>query len=243
MRSTRSLIPALSLAALLAACALLPAAAGAATGRTVAVTASADIKVPNDTATVGFGVKRERKTRGAALQATAGGLRKVIVAAKAFPGVGEGDVRTGRINVRPVKKGKVTVYRATEGIQVTLHEPSKAGELIAKGLGAGATGVSGPSFSVGNEEEAFAKVLGAAFAKAKERAQVLATQAGATLGQALTIEEGEGAEFIGPRTFEAGEEAEEGAIEEESAPKAEPPPTKPGTSRVKATVHVIFELT
>lgn len=234
MRPTKKLTLVLSLAALLAACALLPAAAGAATGRTVAVTASASIKVPNDTATVGFGVKRERKTRTAALQATAAGLRQVIAAAKAFPGVGEGDVRTGRIDVSPVRKGKATVYRATEGIQVTLHEPAKAGELIATGLGAGATGVSGPTFSVGNEEEAFAKVLAAAFDKARERASVLAVQAGAKLGQALTIEEGEGAEFIGPR-FESAAGAPVG----KGAPT---PPTKPGTSRVKATVHVVFEL-
>jgi uncharacterized protein YggE len=236
MRPTKKSTVALSLAALLATCALLPAAAGAATGRTVAVTASANVKVPNDTAKVGFGVKREKKTRTAALQATAAGLRQVIAAAKAFPGVGEGDVRTGRIDVSPVRKGKATVYRATEGIQVTLHEPAKAGGLIAKGLGAGATGVSGPTFSVGNEEEAFAKVLAAAFDKARERASVLAAQAGAKLGQALTIEEGEGAEFIGPRFDSAGAA--------EPVSKAGPtPPTKPGTSHVKATVHVIFELT
>lgn len=227
----------LALAALLGACALLPAAAGAATGRTVAVTASANIKVPNDTAKVGFGVKREAKTRTAALQATATSLRKVIAAAKAFPGVGEGDIRTGRIDVSPVQKGKVTVYRATEGIQVTLHEPSKSGELIAKGLAAGATGVSGPTFSVGNEEEAFAKVLAAAFDKARERATILAAQAGAHLGQALTIEEGEGAEFIGPRTFKSAD------TESGSTAGAPTPPTQPGTSHVKATVHVIFELT
>lgn len=227
---------ALSLAALIAACALLPAAAGAATGRTVAVTASATVKVPNDTAKLGFGVKREAKTRGAALQATAKGLRKVIAAAQAFPGVGEGGIRTGRIDVRPVQKGKVTVYRATEGIQVTLHEPSKAGELITKALAAGATGVSGPSFTVGNEEAAFAKVLAAAFVKAKERATVLAGQAGATLGAAITIEEGEGAEFVGPHTYGT----ESAAVKGVATPT---PPTKPGTSTVKATVHVIFELT
>jgi uncharacterized protein len=226
----------LSLAALLATSALLPAAAGAATGRTVAVTASANIKVPNDTAKVGFGVKRERTSRAAALQATAAALRQVIATAKAFPGVGEGDIRTGRVDIRSVKMGKATVYRATEGIQVTLHEPAKSGELIAKALAAGATGVSGPTFTVGNEEEAFAKVLAAAFDKAKERATILAAQAGAKLGQALTIEEGEGAEFIGPR-FAAEEEA--GAVVGKSAPT---PPTKPGTSRVKATVHVVFEL-
>lgn len=233
MRPTKKSTLVLSLAALLAACALLPAAAGAATGRTVAVTAAATVKVPNDTAQIGFGVKRERKTRTAALRATAAGLRQVIAAAKAFPGVGAGDVRTGRIDVSPVRKGKVTVYRATEGIQVTLHEPAKAGELIAAGLAAGATGVGGPSFSVGNEEAAFAKVLAAAFVKARERAGVLATEAGAKLGQALTIEEGEGAEFIGPRSYDTGAE---------SVKAAPTPPTKPGTSRVKATVHVIFEL-
>jgi hypothetical protein len=239
MSPNKKISAALALVALLA-CALLPAVASAATGRTVAVTAKATIRLPNDTAKIGLGVKRERKTRGAALQETAKGLRKVIAVARAFPGVEEGDIRTGRINVRPVHKGKVTVYRATEGISVTLHEPSKAGELISKGLAAGATGVSGPSFSVGNEEEAFGKALAAAFAKAKERASILAGQAGTKLGEALTIEEGEGAEFIGPRFAE--EEA--GAVEEESAAVAKTPaPTKPGTSTVRATVHVIFELT
>jgi uncharacterized protein len=237
MPSSRRPALVLTIAALVAACALLPAAAGAATGRTVAVTASATVKVPNDTATIGFGVKREAKTRGAALQATAKGLRKVIATVKTFPGVGEGDVRTGRINVRPVQKGKVTVYRATEGISVTLHEPAKAGELISKGLAAGATGVSGPSFGVGNREEAFAKVLAAAFEKAKERATVLATQAGAKLGPALTIEEGSGQ--ISGGEFQGSFYGEAAAPEA----KAVPPPTKPGTSTVKATVHVVFELT
>jgi uncharacterized protein YggE len=241
MSPKKTSVAALALLAVLA-CALLPAAASAATGRTVAVTAKATIKLPNDTATIGLGVKRERKTRGAALQETAKGLRKVIATAEAFPGVEAGDIRTGRINVRPVHKGKVTVYRATEGISVTLHEPAKAGELISKGLAAGATGVSGPSFSVGNEEEAFGKALAAAFAKAKERATILAGQAGAKLGEALTIEEGEGAEFIGPRFA-----SEHAGVEEESAeagPVAKTPaPTKPGTSTVRATVHVIFELT
>lgn len=231
---------ALALAALLTVGALLlPAAAGAATGRTVAVTATATIKLPNDTATLGFGVKRERKTRSAALQATAAGLRKVIATAKAFPGVGEGDIRTGRISisVRPVKKGGsiVPVYRASEGIRVTLHEPAKAGELITKGLAAGATGVSGPTFGVGNQEEAFGKALAAAFLKAKERATILATQAGAKLGEALTIEEGEGT----PQ-FVAGSEGNLVKAESKTAPT---PPTKPGTSTVRATVHVIFELT
>src|SRR5882672_10122046 len=90
MLSTRKTSVILALAALVATCALLPAAAGAATGRTVAVTASATVKVPNDTAKLGFGVKREKRTRGAALQATAKGLRKVIATARPSPASAKG---------------------------------------------------------------------------------------------------------------------------------------------------------
>ena len=64
----------------------------------------------------------------------------------------------------------------------------------------------------------------------------LAGQAGAKLGEALTIEEGEGAELVQPEFKSASVGAEE------SGPAATPPPTKPGTSTVTATVHTIFAL-
>ena len=94
------------------------------------------------------------------------------------------------------------------------HPPRtrQIGRTISKGLAAGATGVSGPSFTVGNEEEAFAKVLAAAFAKAKERAASSPPRPAPSLGQALTIEEGSGAEFIGPRFDAAGGEEEAASV-------------------------------
>src|SRR6201996_9429914 len=213
-------------AAALLACALLPAAASAAE-RTVTVTASVTLTIPNDQATVGVGVKRDRKTRAEALQATSAALRKVLATARAVPGVGEGDVTTGRISVRPVQTGETTWYRATEGGVVTLHEPSEAGELVAKVLAAGATGVRGPIYSVGNREEAFGKALTAAVAKAHERASILAAGTGATVGKAITIEEGEGTREI---LTAAPEPAEVSAGKSKAAA---PPPTNPGTSTVK----------
>jgi hypothetical protein len=218
------------------ACALSPATASAAE-RTVTVTASATLTIPNDTATIGVGVKRDRKTRGEALQATSAALGKVLATARAVPGVGEGDVTTGRISVRPVKKGEATWYRATEGGVVTLHEPSEAGELVAKVLASGATGVRGPTYSVGNREEAFGKALTAAVTKAHERASILAAGTGATVGKAITIEEGEGQREI----IEAAPPEAAGTAGKSKTPTL--PPTNPGTSTVKATVHVVFELT
>jgi uncharacterized protein len=238
-------------AALLLACALaalLPALALAAPERDIAVTAKATIKVPNDLATVGIGVKRERKTRGAALRATSAELRKVIVAVQKVKGVGPGDIVTGRVSVRPVERGNVLVYRGREGAKVNLHEPANSGTLVAKALAAGATGFSGPYFSVGNEEEAFAKVLAAAFDKARQRATILSSEAAMKLGKPIVIEEGEGRLYTPGGSFNGSFFGEEGAPEFAAAPPpvppkaVAPPPTKPGRSTVRATVHVVFEL-
>ena len=214
------------IAVAVAALALLAPTSAAAIERTVSVTARATLTVPNDSAGVGFAVSRERRTRGAALRAVAGGLRKVIAAAQGVPGVGEGDVSSGRISVRRSFRGEKAIYRASEGVSVVIHQPDNAGELVSAGIAAGASGVSGPSFFVGDTEAAFANALAAAFDKAKGRATALATRAGGTLGQALTIDEGEGPELT-PQ------------LDAKSAPT---PPVKPGASTVTATVHVVFAL-
>ncbi|HYG95806.1 MAG TPA: SIMPL domain-containing protein [Solirubrobacterales bacterium] len=235
--------------ALLALALLLPASAAAAVERTVSVNASATLEVPNDTARVGLSVSAERRSRGAALRVVSSRLRKVIAAVQRIPGIGEGDVRTGRISVRKAFRGERVVYRAAEGIQITLHEPARAGELVSAGVGAGATGVSGPTFLVGDTEAAYAKALAAAFDKAKLKAAALAAQAGAGLGPALSIQEGGDAEVV-PQ-----DEVQKEASSPQCAPApgpaalrrsrtacAAPPPTKPGTSTVTATVGVVFSL-
>lgn len=209
---------------------LLPSTA-AAVERTVSVHGTATQKVPNDTASLGFSVSKERKTRKAALQAVAVHLRKVIATVQGTPGIGPGDVTTGEISVRKTTKGKRTLYRAAEGIGVILHEPNRAGELVNAAIAAGATGTRGPNFFPGNPEQAFNNALLAAFAQAKAKATALATSAGATLGQVLSIEEGT---EVSETPVSAGTKA---------GPEASPsPPVKPGRSTVTATVRVIFAL-
>jgi uncharacterized protein YggE len=249
------------LLALLALALLVPASAGAAVERSVSVTADATLKIANDSAGFGFSVSKERRTRGAALRAVSSGLRGVIAAVQAVPGVEDGGVTTGRISVRKTFRGEKAVYRASEGISVVLHQPDKAGDLVSAAIAAGATGLSGPNFFVGDTETAFSQALAAAFAKAKAQATTLAAQAGATLGPALLIDEGEGAQLIpqsdsefsapaakgcattGPTTTETTSAGPTTASKRVSrCAGAAPPPTKPGTSTVTATVHVIFAL-
>jgi uncharacterized protein YggE len=227
---------------------LAPAATALGAERTVAVSASATIKVPNDTAGASFSVSKERRSRGAALRAASAKLRGVIAAVQGIPGVGAGDVKTGRISVRKTFRGKRRVYRASEGIGVTLHQPENAGDLVSAAIAAGATGLSGPTYFVGDADAAFGKALAAAFEKAKAKATTLAAAAGATLGMAITIDEGGGGEFVfgAPHKTESsagcGSSGPVTTHASSSACTGSPPPVKPGTSTVTATVGVVFEL-
>ncbi len=209
---------------------LLPAGSSAAE-RTVTVKGSATQKVPNDAAKLGFSVSKERGSREAALHVVAARLRAVIAAVQATPGVGPGDVTTGTISVRRIRRGEQSLFRASEGVGVVLHEPARAGDLVNAAVAAGATGTRGPFFFASDPEAAYDNTLLAAFDQAKSKATALATRAGATLGPAITIEEATEAIAAQPKSREL-----------ESAPTAAPPPAKPGASTVTATVRVVFAL-
>jgi uncharacterized protein YggE len=223
----RALLPALL------ALGLLAPASAAAQERTVSVEGTATQQVPNDTAGLGFQVAKERGSRAAALRVVSVRLRAVIAAVKGIEGVGPGDVKTGRISIRKVARAKRSVYRASEGISVTLHQPDRAGEMVTAAVAAGATGTSGPRFFAGNPEQAYESTLLAAFDQAKAKAAALAARAGATLGPALSIVEG---------TEAVPQQPEGGGPQAVSAPAVKTAPTKPGASTVTATVHVVFEL-
>jgi len=218
------------LLALLALALLVPASA-VAQERTVTVRGEATQEVPNDTAGLRFLVSKERRSRAAALRIVAIRLRAVIAAVQAIPGVGTGDVTTGQITVRRVSaRGERSLFRASEGVTVILHQPERAGAMVSAAIAAGATGSRGPNFFPGDPEQAYNNTLLAAFDQAKTKAAALAARAGAVLGPALSIEEG--AEVVPTERAARGPQPV-------SAPS---PPVKPGGSTVTATVRVVFRL-
>lgn len=229
--------------ALLALALLAPTAASAAE-RTVTVGGSATRKVANDSAAFSFGVSLERRARGAALRATSARLRKVIAAVQAVPGVGPGDLTTGRISVSRVFRGKKPLYRASQGVSVVLHQPDEAGTLVSAAIAAGATGTGGPTYFLADPEAAYNAALVAAFDQARARATALAAQVGATLGPVISIVEGGT-----PEQVQGTRQAEPVAKDCAASPGpvtakrcAAPPPTKPGTTTVTARVAVVFAL-
>ena len=209
---------------------LLVPSSAAAQDRTVTVNGSATQEVPNDTAGLGFQVAKERSSRAAALRIVSIRLRAVIAAAQGVPGVEAGDVTTGRISIRKVIRDKRTLYKASEGVSVILHQPERAGEMVGAAVAAGATGTSGPRFFPGDPALAYESTLLAAFDQAKAKAAALASRAGAILGPAVSIEEGSEVIPNQPASDLKGAGAEPA------------PPVKPGASTVTATVHVVFSL-
>lgn len=228
-KGPRSSARAFALLALLALGLLLPPSASA-QERTVAVKGEATQEVPNDAASLRFSVTKERKSRAAALRVVAIRLRDVLSTVQAFPGVGPGDVSTGNITIRKVFRDEKPLYVASEGVTVILHQPERAGEMISAAVSAGATGTSGPNFFPSDPEQAYTNTLLAAFDQAKAKAAALATRAGATLGPAITIEEGADVAPSLPEVTGAKRDA------------APAPPVRPGGSTVTATVRVVFAL-
>jgi uncharacterized protein len=223
----RRFVPLLVLAVVL----VLPAGAQA-LDRTVSVRATVEREVPNDAAEVHFSVSKERPGRAAALRVVALRVQAVIAAAQASAGVGAGDVTTGSISVRRVKRGERPVYRASEGVTVVTHEPEAAGELVAAGVAAGATSTRGPRFFASDREAAYRAALVEALKEAKAKAELLAAAAGAGLGPAITIVEGSAVTPLTP----------DSAIRKGGAEDAPVPPVEPGASTVRATVEATFGL-
>ena len=171
----------------------MPASA-VAQDRTVAVNGEVTQQVPNDTAGLGFSVSRERRSRGAALSAVAGGLRGVIAAVQTVPGVGAGDVTSGRISIRRVPRHKDAVlYRASR--ESASSCTSRCGRRSDQRRDhSGSDRHQRPQLLRRQLEAAYNKALVAAFDQARARASALAARQVAALGPVVSIAEGGGVE-------------------------------------------------
>lgn len=213
------------------------------TERTIVVTGTATLTVPNDLARFTFGVTSRRRSASDALSATSVRLRSVIARLQSL-GIAPGDLTTGPIDVtrtrRPLRSGsRVTVseFVASGSIRATVRDVQRAGAVATAAVAAGATSVSGPIFSPGDPGQTARVALAAAFADAHDKAQRLADAAGVDLGGPITIQEGTRTQS-GASTEDVLGNTEPGAKGRPSVP----PPTRPGNSTVTATVTAVFAI-
>jgi len=189
--------------------------------KTISVTGNGSIETVPDRATFSFTVTTNADTAKAALAkngATADAVAAALQGAK---------IQTSDVMLQPrMNDDGTAVLGYTASTTVTAEsELAKAGPLVDAAVDAGATGVSGPSWSRSDYEALYRQALQSAVADAKAKAQALADAGGLTLGSVTSMTEGGG--VVQPLPYAAA--ATDGVAKLE-----------PGTQTVDASVTVTF---
>lgn len=113
-------------------------------------------------------------------------------------GVEEKDIKTTDYVLNPVynwteKDGRVLKgYEVSQNVNVKVRDLEKIGEVISRSAEKGANQVGNVSFSIDDEYELKNQAREMAISKAKEKANLMAAQAGMTLGKVKSVIESSG---------------------------------------------------
>jgi uncharacterized protein YggE len=213
----------------------LPAAQAATGGtpdqHTLTFSGTGSIELHPDTASIALTTVSDDSSSQAALAATSQKMRAVIAALKGLTtvSIADDDLQTGDISSYQDWDSPRT-WHASQTLTVTLHDVSQAGAVISAGNQAGADQVSGPSFSVKDQKEAYRTALRAALADARQKADVIAQAMGGSVAGVLSVsEDNQGS----PQPMYAMGKAA-------GAADSSTPPIQQGTLDVSAGVTVVF---
>ena len=116
----------------------------------------------------------------------------IIEAIKAM-GIDTKDIKTVGIDLSPQYSNsstpKITGYRMSQQLQVTVRDLDKAGDVVDTATAKGATEVNGLWFEVGDPAGPMDEARAAAIAQARTSAQKMAAAAGVSLGAVVSISE------------------------------------------------------
>ena len=199
----------------------------------IVTSASADVRVTPNRASISIGVQSRAAT---AAQASAENSRKqrAVIDAIRAKGVPAEQIGTSGFNVIPETRydregqqaPRTISYLVSNMVNVELTRIDLVGPVIDAALGAGANQIHGLSFSVAAADSARRVALANAVAKARAEAEVMARAAGGSLGELIELVSGE--TFMPPpRPM---------AVMRMEAAQADAVPIEPGQETVRAQV-------
>jgi uncharacterized protein len=163
-----------------------------ATGRTIQVTGSATVNVIPDRAVIELGVQSNAASVDAVEAANSASIQKVITAIKNL-GVDAKDIATDIYLVEPVYESYDSLYikgyRINNMVSVTLRDIQKVSRVVSVALKAGANQVQNVEFYTSELRKYRDQARELAVKAAQEKAQALASTAGAEVGCILSINE------------------------------------------------------
>ena len=198
-------------------------------------------EVAPDTAFVNVGVTTQGKTAEEARNANAEIVNNVIVSL-ANMGISKEDVKTVGYNLYPeysdAAKGKriITGYSMSYNLNVKVENLDKIGAVIDQMFADGANTFNGVTFTVSNRKELEREMLALAVKNAEEKAGIVASAGGRTLGKLVAANVGS----VGGMDY-SDSNYETIALYKSAAGSA---PTKimAGNLKVSADVDAAFEL-
>jgi uncharacterized protein YggE len=168
--------------------------------RTITVTGIGTVFATPDVAGVNLGVQTSDADVLVAMKACNDAIDAIIAALEEI-GLTEDNLRTNYFvvyqDVVSHKGGDSgveteTIYRVANNVRVTVTDVKQIDEVIAVGVEAGATIVSGLSFSISDRETLEDEAMDLAIADAQAQAEKMAEALGLTVGTPLSIQEGFG---------------------------------------------------
>ena len=197
----------------------------------ITVTGNGTANATPDSASFSFGVTSQASTAGGALGRSSAQAR-AIVAALEKAGIDAKDMQTTDVSLWPQTKAngtEIVGYTASNSVNVTAPL-ARAGGVVDAAVGAGANNVSGPSLSRGDRDRLYRDALEKAVADAKAKAEVLAQEAGVSVGAVQSLTESPQVSG-GPMP-----------VMYKAAAFASDTPVEAGTTSITASVRVVFKL-
>lgn len=165
----------------------------------VVVAGEGSVTVAPDYARIRSGVTSEAKTVKQASDSNAK-LMTNVVAALVDAGIAKKDIQTSQFSIEPIytslsklsgsAESKLSGYRVSNQVNVTIHQIAQVGEILDRLVNAGATDAGNVAFLVSDRDKALDQAREAAIANARHTADLFAHAAGITLGRVASITEG-----------------------------------------------------
>ena len=213
---------------------------------TISISAEGKVEATPDLATVTLGVLSQGTTAKEVKDQNNEKVNKIIDYIKK-QGVPEKDITTSQFYFYPQQDYKdgtsrITGYQGNKTVTVKVYGIDKSQAVVEKildgSVDSGANEIQGVYFSFKDPDDLRQQARKLAIAKAKEKAQELASEAGLKLGKVVSISENGGYYPPGPIPYAMDAVGRGGvAMEKSVAPNVEP-----GSQEIVQTMTVVFEI-
>ncbi|WP_051881556.1 SIMPL domain-containing protein [Parvularcula oceani] len=169
----------------------------AAQQRTITVSGTGEAAGTPDIATLRFSAMSRADTAAAAMEQNAQKMTDVRDALREL-GIEARDMQTSSLTLNPYyeqdermryDRSKIAGYEASNALMVRLRDIEQAGSVIDRAVRAGANGLDSFSFGFDDQDGLMEEAQKDAVADARATAELLAEEAGVSLGQVITITE------------------------------------------------------